>query len=363
MLMRNVLGATAILALATITAGCPSPASTDAGVDGGRGDTGPGGDGGPMDATTSTGGMSIFQKIGGDMAVAKVIDSFVGNVLANPEINGYFLNADLDDARLVKCLNKQVKFATGGGGSYPASSAMGDQPADTDTDGCRSMKLAHKGLKISKAEFDALVGDLDKAMMTNGVMTAERDAIKGELAKLAGEIIEDMNNNGTIYQRIGRNKNIEKLIGEFATAATTDVMIKDFFDKLTGGADKGPKRLGVCLVRQVCAATGGPCQYDKANKYVNDLKTDMADAMKVVNCRTMEETHDKVMNPNVGGTMMKDITIADFNALINDFANTPTFKAINTKDAMDKPDSETIANVLKGLCNKIVRQADRAMCP
>jgi hemoglobin len=51
------------------------------------------------------------------------------------------------------------------------------------------MKTAHTGMKITDAEFDALVEDLVKALKDNGVKDPEIQELGAALGKMRGDIV------------------------------------------------------------------------------------------------------------------------------------------------------------------------------
>jgi hemoglobin len=52
------------------------------------------------------------------------------------------------------------------------------------------MKDAHKGLEITNADFDALVGDLVKALDDNKVAEADKKELLGLLAPMRKDVVE-----------------------------------------------------------------------------------------------------------------------------------------------------------------------------
>lgn len=184
--------------------------------------------------------------------IQSVIDDFVRRVVANVKINGYFLNDDISVSRLSTCLTRQLCQATGGPCKY--GEEIGDDLFDTP---CKSMRESHLGLGISLEDFNDLAGDLIGALDDTGVPQSDIDAIIAAIGPLAGDIIEDRNNDATIYQRMGRKPEIQQVIEDFIGRVIADPKINGYF--LNQGLNAG--RLGTCLIRQVCQATGGPCKY------------------------------------------------------------------------------------------------------
>jgi len=115
---------------------------------------------------------SLYERLGGKGAIQAVVTKFISNVGGDARINGYFAKTDLK--KLNSLLVEQVCQATGGPCTYPG----------------RSMKEAHKGMKVTGAAFNALVEDLIKALDTFNVPQKEKDELIGALATMKGDIVE-----------------------------------------------------------------------------------------------------------------------------------------------------------------------------
>ena len=124
-------------------------------------------------ASTST--MSdkpLYERLGGKPAITAVVEDFVGRVAADDRINGKFANTDIP--RLKMLLVEQICQASGGPCSYTG----------------RSMKATHAGMGVSKADFDALVGDLVATLNKFKVPEREKNALLGALAPMKKDIVE-----------------------------------------------------------------------------------------------------------------------------------------------------------------------------
>src|SRR5262249_26266730 len=95
-----------------------------------------------MDGSAQKADKSLYERLGGKDAITAVVDDFVGRVAADNRINRFFAKANVP--RLKARLVDQICEATGGPCKYTGA----------------DMKTAHKGMGISNADFDALVGDL-----------------------------------------------------------------------------------------------------------------------------------------------------------------------------------------------------------
>ena len=99
----------------------------------------------------STTGNSDYQAVGGGPAIASVVDLFYRNVLADPQLSGYFADSDL--ARLKRHQVQLVSQVMGGPVSY-------DGPALAD---------AHKGRGITSDDFGKVVVHLVAALDAHDV--------------------------------------------------------------------------------------------------------------------------------------------------------------------------------------------------
>ena len=85
--------------------------------------------------------QSLYQRLGGQNAVAAVIEAMVANLIADERISYYFTGVGADPARLTEQLIAQICEASGGPCQYRG----------------RGMRAAHAGMDISQSDFNALV--------------------------------------------------------------------------------------------------------------------------------------------------------------------------------------------------------------
>jgi hemoglobin len=115
---------------------------------------------------------SLYERLGGLDAIKAVVGDFVGRVVADERINKKF--AKSDGARVTHYLVEQVCAATGGPCKYTGN----------------SMKKAHKNMKVTEGEFNALVEDLTASLDKFNVPAAEKGELLGALAGMKGDIVE-----------------------------------------------------------------------------------------------------------------------------------------------------------------------------
>ncbi len=123
-------------------------------------------------ATAAPAQKSLYERLGGLDAIKAVIDDFVGRVAADTRINQKFGKSDVP--RVKHFLVEQVCAATGGPCKYTGN----------------SMKKAHKNMKVTEGEFNALVEDLTASLDKFNVPAAEKGELLGALAGLKGDIVE-----------------------------------------------------------------------------------------------------------------------------------------------------------------------------
>ncbi len=133
---------------------------------------------------------SLYKRLGGEEAITEVVDELLKRVTEDPRIKQRFEGANT--ARLGHMLIEQLIAASGGPKTYTG----GD------------MKTVHRGMEITGAEFDALVGDLADALKACKVPESEQKELLGLLAPMRGDIVDPLS---PLDKRMGR---IEKSLGD-----------------------------------------------------------------------------------------------------------------------------------------------------
>jgi hemoglobin len=132
-------------------------------------------------------GQRLCEKYGGADAVKSVVENdVIGTIAADCRINTFFTSLTNDGfGRVNDCLAIQVQELFGCDGvSYEGSIASNGLP-------CRSMTVAHQGLGISAADFDALIEDVVAGMTQAGVEEADIAAAAPALLGMEPDIVED----------------------------------------------------------------------------------------------------------------------------------------------------------------------------
>lgn len=114
----------------------------------------------------------LYDRLGRKAAITAVVDQFVANVAGDARINGRFATTDIP--KLKGNLVDQVCAASGGPCTYKG----------------RDMTTTHAGMKISNADFGALVEDLVKALDTFKVPAQEKNELLGLLGPMKKDIVE-----------------------------------------------------------------------------------------------------------------------------------------------------------------------------
>ena len=125
----------------------------------------------PAVDTATAAPKSLYDRLGGKDAITVVIDDFVANVAADKRINARFAKTNIP--HLKQMLVDQVCSATGGPCTYTG----------------KNMKDAHKGMKITDADFNALVEDLTQSLDKHNVGAQEKTELLTALGSMKGDIV------------------------------------------------------------------------------------------------------------------------------------------------------------------------------
>ena len=293
---------------------------------------------------TSTGETldGLCLRLGGPVegGIQDLVGGFLGVVVADERINGYFLNSDVDAGNLLAMVTAQLGVAA----ECPNAEYTG-----------KDMVAAHQGLGISQQDFNDFAEDFQAALDDHqgshpDLTDDDKIAIMDVLAGMAGDIVEDPDNNATVYQRVGRKPAIKQVIGSpddlmsFIGIVVLDDAINGFF----GMTDVA--RLNTCLTRQV-SSIDGPIKYgaevDSPAPGVDEgVSSDMP-------CRDMVSAHEMLQDEE-----MTTITFDDFAALVADLITAMG----NFGVAAD--DQTAIFTALGPLCDQIVvTNFEKNRCP
>lgn len=155
------------LAFALVGSACATSSNTVK-ADAASGEQKPAGDGKTAEAP-----KKLFDRLGGKGAVEAVIDDFLGRVAGDDTINSGFAVGHVP--RLRQRLVELVCAATGGPCTYSG----------------RPMDQAHAGMKITNAQFDALVGHLVATLDKFKVPATEKGELLALLGPMRSSIVEE----------------------------------------------------------------------------------------------------------------------------------------------------------------------------
>jgi hemoglobin len=128
----------------------------------------------PAELQTQHDAPSLYDRLGGYDAIARMVDNLLGRLLPDPQLGVYFKGMNANRKRRARQLIVDFFSATTGG---PALYTGGD------------MKTEHTGLGITESEWDAFMLHA-RAMVESQVATSERGEILDFLAGLRGDIVD-----------------------------------------------------------------------------------------------------------------------------------------------------------------------------
>ena len=118
---------------------------------------------------------SLYERLGNKEGITKVVDSFIKNLTTNDVVKKRF--AKLSKEKVEKFRNNlidQICKESGGDCEYTG----------------KSMKDAHKGMKITEAEWNATVSALKAALDENKVGENEQNDLIAAIAPMKDDIVE-----------------------------------------------------------------------------------------------------------------------------------------------------------------------------
>jgi hemoglobin len=125
-------------------------------------------------ATMSEPPPTLYKRLGGREGIAVVVGDFVTNMTGDSRVNARFKDMKGPEIEKLKSnLADQICDATGGPCSYVG----------------RDMKTAHKGMKITDAEWNATVENLSKALDKNKVDPKDKSELLGILGPMKADIV------------------------------------------------------------------------------------------------------------------------------------------------------------------------------
>lgn len=115
--------------------------------------------------------QSLYEKLGGEEAIGKVVDYFYKNVLADESVSHFFENTDMEKQR--RHQTKFLSFALGGPNQYSGN----------------SMAKAHTGMNIQPEHFQSIANHLRDALQHFNVKDEDINEALAHVASLKDDII------------------------------------------------------------------------------------------------------------------------------------------------------------------------------
>jgi hemoglobin len=114
---------------------------------------------------------SLYERLGGQDAITKVVDVFYEKVLADDTVNHFFKETDMVKQRRHQSLF--ISWALGGPNQYSG----------------RSMELAHKGMNLNDEHFDAIANHLAASLREFNVSDQDINNVLEKLTTMKNDIL------------------------------------------------------------------------------------------------------------------------------------------------------------------------------
>lgn len=125
---------------------------------------------------------TLYDRLGGEPAIKKVVDDFVANAAPDAKVN--FTRKDAAGKEMWQATPENVAKLKGHLVAFICMATGGPQKYTG-----RSMAEVHKGMHISESEFGASADDLVKALKKNGVQQKEIDEVVKIVGSTKGDIV------------------------------------------------------------------------------------------------------------------------------------------------------------------------------
>jgi hemoglobin len=208
-------------------------------------------------------GKTLWDRLGGEANVKRVVDDFVATAVPDPAVNflrdGKYKPDGPALAALKRHLVEFISLATGGPLEYTG----------------KDMKTVHQGMGISNAGFDAAAGHLKRALEKNGVRPEDVRDVMAAVGGTRRDIVETSpapkspdtgtpkppGGAETLWDRLGGEKNVARVIDDLFATAGSDPTV-NFFRQ----ANYRPTAEEVATLKAkvrdfISSATGGPYKY------------------------------------------------------------------------------------------------------
>ncbi len=114
---------------------------------------------------------TLYEKLGGQQALERIVDDFYKGILADDTINDFFAHTDMDLQR--RHQTAFISYALGGSEQYTG----------------RSMEKAHTGLNLQAEHFDAILKHLSEALAMHGVSPEDINTVLARVSTLEDAVL------------------------------------------------------------------------------------------------------------------------------------------------------------------------------
>jgi len=122
-----------------------------------------------------SGEKSLYERLGGYDAIAAVCDDLLPRLQADPQLGRFWAHRGLDGVKREKQLLVDYLCACAGGPVYYRG---------------RDMALAHRGMRISEADWNTFLGHAAATLEKFGVPDKERREVVAFVLSLKSDIVE-----------------------------------------------------------------------------------------------------------------------------------------------------------------------------
>ncbi|MFD2171589.1 group I truncated hemoglobin [Tumebacillus lipolyticus] len=115
--------------------------------------------------------MTLFEKLGGQSAIAAVVDNFYERMMKDDLVNSFFANTDMEKQR--RHQTSFISFALGGPNQYTG----------------KSMAKAHEGMNLQMEHFMAVANHLSAALRDFNVSEEDIQTVISHLLTLKDDVL------------------------------------------------------------------------------------------------------------------------------------------------------------------------------
>lgn len=194
---------------------------------------------------------TLWERLGKEAGARKIVEEWLTAAMKDEKVNftrgGKF---KLNDRQLADLQSNLVDLA----------SAVSS--GDREYRGKRMLE-AHKGMKITDAEFDAFVGHLMKALQNNGVVALDRNTIWLALQAKRGDFVQKAAKPAaTLWARLGSEEGVTKIVDAWLTNAMNDPKVNFTRDGKFKMNNEQLAALKRSFVKLASSISEGPYSYE-----------------------------------------------------------------------------------------------------